>query len=134
MNKLVKYLIGIVATLVTLYIAWYFSSIVIYIIISAVIALMGKPLMNAILKLKIKEHKVPRSLAASITLISFLGVFAALFFIIAPPTSCQSARFKMRLFRGEHGDTTVLSFCIIKSYHLRNFSSRIFNSGVGHAI
>lgn len=84
MNKLVKYLIGIVATLITLYIAWYFSSIVIYIIISAVIALMGKPLMNAILKLKIKEHKVPRSLAASITLLSFLGVFAALFFIIAP--------------------------------------------------
>lgn len=84
MNKLVKYLIGIVATLGIVFIAWYFSSIVIYIIISAVIALMGKPLMETLLKLKIKKYQIPRSLAASITLLTFLGVFAALFFIIAP--------------------------------------------------
>ncbi|MFA6770925.1 MAG: AI-2E family transporter, partial [Bacteroidales bacterium] len=84
MNKLIKYIIGIAITLVILYIAWYFSSIVIYIIISAVIALMGKPLMEAILKLKIKKFQVPRSLAAAITLLALLSVFASLFLIIAP--------------------------------------------------
>jgi len=84
MNKLVKYLIGIAATLIIGFIAWYFSSIVIYIVISAVISLMSKPLMDVLLKLKFKQHHIPRSLAASITLLSFLGIFAALFFIIAP--------------------------------------------------
>lgn len=84
MNKLVKYLIGIAAALAIGFIAWYFSNIVIYVIISAVIALMGKPLMDAMLKVKFKQYQIPRSLAASVTLLALLGIFASLFFIIAP--------------------------------------------------
>lgn len=84
MNKLAKYLFGIAATILIGFIAWYFSSILIYIIISAVISLMGKPLMDAILKAKFKQYQIPRSLAASMTLLILLGIFASLFFIIAP--------------------------------------------------
>ncbi len=55
MNKLVRYILGIAGALVIGFITWYFSDIVIYIIISAVISLMGKPLMELIMKLKIKK-------------------------------------------------------------------------------
>jgi predicted PurR-regulated permease PerM len=84
MNKLVKYIIGIAATLVIGYITWYFSDIVIYIIVSAVLSLMGKPLMNKLLTIKIGKFHISRSLSAAITLLAMLGIFLSLFLVIAP--------------------------------------------------
>lgn len=84
MNKLIRYILGIAGALVIGFITWYFSDIVIYIIISAVISLMGKPLMELIMKLKIKKFKIPRAIAAAFTLLSILGIFFSLFIIIAP--------------------------------------------------
>ena len=45
---------------------------------------MGKPLMEQLLKIKIKKIHISRSLAAAITLLAMLGVFLVLYLIIAP--------------------------------------------------
>lgn len=84
MNKLVKYIIGISATLLIGFIAWYFSSIIIYLLISAALSLMGRPLMNWIMRVSYKKYSIPRSIAALITLLVMLSLFLSLFFIIAP--------------------------------------------------
>ena len=56
MNQLAKYIIGIAVALIIGFIAWYFSNIVIYIIISAVLSLMGKPLMDRLTAISIKQQ------------------------------------------------------------------------------
>ncbi len=84
MNQLVKYIAGIAGALIIGFIAWYFSDIVIYIIVSAVIALMGKPLMDILTRVKVKNYTIPRSLAATITIFGLFGIIVTLFVLIAP--------------------------------------------------
>ena len=47
-----RYVAGIALTALILYLIWYFSSVVIYILVSAVLAIMGRPLVNQIVKIK----------------------------------------------------------------------------------
>jgi len=84
MNQLAKYIIGIAIALVIAFIAWYFSNIVIYIIISAVLSLMGKPIMERLDRLKFRKFHLPRALSAFISLFILFSFFAALFMFIAP--------------------------------------------------
>lgn len=84
MNQLAKYIIAIAVALVIGFIAWFFSDIVIYIIISAVLSLMGKPIMEWLNRLHIKKFHLPKWLTAAIALFTLFGVFASLFFMIAP--------------------------------------------------
>jgi predicted PurR-regulated permease PerM len=84
MSKLSKYILGAVATAAILFIVWYFSSIVAYILISAVLATIGKPLVDALSKLHIKGFKVPKWLAAVVTLIVIWGVVAMFFTLFIP--------------------------------------------------
>lgn len=84
MNKLAKYIIGIAVALVIAYIAWYFSNILIYILVSAVLSLIGKPLKNQLLKIKFWKFSIPNSLAAAISLICLLIIFFSIFFFVTP--------------------------------------------------
>lgn len=84
MNKLVKYIIGIAATLAIGFVAWYFGNIVVYILISAIISLMGKPLMERIMHIRFRRFHFPRSVAALFTLLVILGIFLSFFLVIAP--------------------------------------------------
>ncbi|MEG2492660.1 MAG: hypothetical protein RSF94_00975 [Rikenellaceae bacterium] len=84
MDKLGKYiLIAIIITLIG-FILWYFSSIVIYILISAVLSLMGKPLVDELIKVKIKNWVLPKWLAATITLSVMWAVVAILISFLTP--------------------------------------------------
>ncbi len=73
-----KFLVGAVIAAAVLFLVWYFSAIVVYILVSAVLAVLGRPLVHYISDLKIKGWKVSRSLAALATLI-VIWVVAALF-------------------------------------------------------
>lgn len=84
MSKLTKYLIAIAATAIILFLLWYFSNIVAYILISAVLAIIGKPLVDSLLKVKIKERKMPRWLAALISLVTMWTVFTLFFYFFIP--------------------------------------------------
>ena len=49
-----KFLAGAVITAVVLFLLWYFSSIVVYILVSAVLAVMGRPLVCRLMQLRIR--------------------------------------------------------------------------------
>ena len=64
-----KFIAGAAVAAAVLFLVWYFSSIVVYILISAVLAVVGNPLVKRLAALHIKGWKVPRWLAALVTLI-----------------------------------------------------------------
>lgn len=84
MNKLTKYILWSLGAAICIFIAWYFSSILVYIIISAVIAMIGKPLVKILTKIKIKKFSIPNWLASIITISLIATIFLSIFLIMAP--------------------------------------------------
>lgn len=84
MSRLYKYIIGGVITAVVLFLVWYFSSIVWYILISAVLAIVGKPMVNLLLRVRLRERHLPKSVAALITLITIWTVMVVFFALFIP--------------------------------------------------
>jgi len=61
-----KFLAGAAIAAAVLFLVWYFSSIVVYILVSAVLAVMGRPLVKRLAALHVRQWKVPRALAAKL--------------------------------------------------------------------
>jgi predicted PurR-regulated permease PerM len=64
--------------------AWFFRNIVVYILVSGVFSIMGRPLVDLFCKIRIKRWSFPRSLSALLTLATIWG-FIILFFVIFVP-------------------------------------------------
>ena len=79
-----KYVVGILLTAVILFLVWYFSSVVIYILVSAVLAIVGRPLVRRISMLRIRRWSVPRWLAAFLTLLVIWVVFLTVCSLFIP--------------------------------------------------
>lgn len=79
-----KYIIGILATIAAFVLIWYFRDIVGYIIISAVLAIIGSPLVKLMKKVRIKGRTVPGWLAALVVLLVLWGVGITMFSIFIP--------------------------------------------------
>ena len=84
MTKLSKYIIGIAATAIILFLVWYFSNIVTYILISAVLAIIGKPLVSLLSRLEIRGRHIPKWLAALVTLILIWAIMITFFRLFIP--------------------------------------------------
>ncbi|MHC1702841.1 MAG: AI-2E family transporter [Tenuifilaceae bacterium] len=84
MNKLAKYIIiGVVVAIIG-FLIWYFSSIIAYILISAVLSLIGKPIVDLISKIKIKSWRVPKSIGAAVALVLIWILFYTFFRVMIP--------------------------------------------------
>jgi len=84
MNQLVRYvIIGAIVAIVG-FLLWYFSSIVAYILISAVFSLMGKPIVDGISRIKIKGWSPPRIVGATVALVGIWLLFIAFFRVMIP--------------------------------------------------
>lgn len=79
-----KFIAGAAIVAVILFLVWYFSSIVVYILISAVLAVVGNPLVRRLAVLHIRGWRVPRWLAALVTLIVIWVVAATLCSLFVP--------------------------------------------------
>jgi len=79
-----RYLLGFLATAVAVFLIWYFSSVVIYILVSAVLGIVGRPLVNRLSQLRIRGRYMPRWTAALVTLAVMWVIFAAFFMIFIP--------------------------------------------------
>jgi len=64
--------------------AWFFRNIVVYILVSGVFSIMGRPLVDMFCRIRIKKWLFPRSLSALLTLGVIWG-FIILFFVIFVP-------------------------------------------------
>lgn len=83
-QTILKFLVGAAIAAAVLFLVWYFSSIVVYILVSAVLAVMGNPLAKRLARLRIKEWQVPRWLAALVTLVVIWVVLATLCSLFIP--------------------------------------------------
>jgi predicted PurR-regulated permease PerM len=90
MNRITRIIITSLFTLLLALALWYFSSLVTYLIISVVLSLIGRPLVKFLSHLKIKKFKISKSLAAGITLISQVILFAAIIMLFIPIVTSQA--------------------------------------------
>ena len=63
---------------------WYFRQTVVYILVSAVLAIVGRPLVSLLCKIRVKRFSLPRWLAAAITLVLLWVVIGGLLSLIVP--------------------------------------------------
>lgn len=84
MNKLARYIILGAGIAATLFLLWFFSNVVAYILISTVLSLVGKPIVDLISRIRIKNWHPPKALGAAIAL-STLWVLFILFFRLMIP-------------------------------------------------
>ena len=69
--------------------AWFFRNIVVYILVSGVFSIMGRPLVDLFCKIRIKKWSFPRSLSALLTLIAIWGAIILFFVIFVPLVTRQ---------------------------------------------
>ena len=69
--------------------AWYFRNIVVYILVSGVLSIMGRPLVDLFCRIRIKRWSFPRALSALITLIIIWGLIILFFVIFIPLVTTQ---------------------------------------------
>lgn len=86
-DKLAKYILAAAGTGIVGVLCWYFSSILIYILLAVVVSLIGQPVMNLLRKIKVKGHKAPDWLLAMMTLATLIILFFAVITLIVPIVS-----------------------------------------------
>ena len=84
LQGILRFVAGLAITAAILFLIWYFSSVVIYILVSAVLAIMGRPLVSWLLKLQIAGKMMPRWAAASLTLIVIMGGLLTILSLFIP--------------------------------------------------
>jgi len=84
MNKLARYIIIAVGIAVVAFLAWYFSNILTYILISGVLSLVGQPLVSVLNRLRIGKWQLPRFLSAIITLLGLWAIFLLFLLLMSP--------------------------------------------------
>ena len=68
---------------------WFFRSIVVYILVSGVLSIMGRPLVDLICSLRIKKWALPRAIGALFALMLIWGVIILFFAIFVPLVTRQ---------------------------------------------
>ncbi len=79
-----KFIAGAAAVAAVLFLVWYFSSIVVYVLVSAVLAVVGNPLVKRLAALHIRGRNFPRWAAALVTLAVIWAVLATLCSLFVP--------------------------------------------------
>lgn len=90
MNAFLKFLKPLTGLLIFILLGWYFSDILTYMIISAVLSLLGRPLVNYLEKLHIYRFKINSALASGISLIVMIMIFGLFILFIVPLISNQA--------------------------------------------
>jgi len=89
MDKFFRILITVIVVAFVGYLAWRFSSILTYILISAILSFIGHPLVRTLDRVKIGNFKIPHVLSSLLTLLAIFTVIAALVSIFVPLIASQ---------------------------------------------
>lgn len=90
MDKIFRNIILLITITIVCLLLWYFSSIVTYLLISAFLSIIGKPLVQQLNKIHIKKWRVPASLSAGITLLLIWIVTIGSFNYLIPMVARQA--------------------------------------------
>ena len=66
------------------FLCWYFSSLVIYLLIALALTVAGRPIVKLLCKIKIKKFTFPRPVAAILAMVVIFGLFIGFFAILTP--------------------------------------------------
>lgn len=83
-QSIIRFLVGVAIAAAICFLVWYFSSVVIYILVSAVLAVMCRPLVKLLTKINIRGKYLSRNFAALIALLTIWVVFTGLFTLLVP--------------------------------------------------
>jgi predicted PurR-regulated permease PerM len=72
---------------------WFFREIVVYILVSGVLSIMGRPLVDLFCKIRIRKWHFPRPIGALITLLIIWGIIVTFFYIFVPLIASQIDQF-----------------------------------------
>jgi predicted PurR-regulated permease PerM len=89
MNNTWRNILIVFGVLLLLACAWYFRNIVVYILVSGVLSIMGRPLVDLLCRIHIRKWYFPRSLSALITLLIIWGIIILFFYIFIPLVTTQ---------------------------------------------
>ena len=92
MNKLARYVIIIAVAAVIVFLVWYFITIVAYVLIAAVLSLIGKPLVDLLGKVPLYRWRLPKALRAAFTLLLIWSVIVLFFRIFVPLVANQATQ------------------------------------------
>lgn len=84
MNNRTRRIIGIISFILFLVLLWFVRTLVVYFIISTVLALIGRPLMDVLQKVRIKDRHLPNWLKALTVLATFVFIIVGLFSLLTP--------------------------------------------------
>jgi predicted PurR-regulated permease PerM len=84
MNQLARYIIIAASIALIGSLAWFFSNILIYVLIAAVLSLIGQPIVTRLDKIRIQQRHFPRALSAVITLLLFWTFILLFIFVLSP--------------------------------------------------
>ncbi len=84
LNNRTRGILLFIGFLFVIFLLWYFSAIVTYILISVVLSFIGKPLVRWLVKIKYRKFSIPKGLAALLALIAMWAVFITFLSFIIP--------------------------------------------------
>lgn len=90
MNKLARYILIVAVSSIIIFLLWYFKSIVAYVLISAVLSIIGKPLVNLLMKIRLGKFQLPKWLCAGLTL-AVIWMLVVVFFKTFVPLAVDEA-------------------------------------------
>jgi len=83
-DNIFQYIKPLVGFMVVIFMGWYFSDVLAYILIATFLSMMGTPLVKWIDQIKIRKWKIPHSLSAIIGLLVMLFIFSLFMVLIVP--------------------------------------------------
>jgi predicted PurR-regulated permease PerM len=93
MNATLRNILIITAVLLFLALIWFFREIVVYILVSGVLSIMGRPLVDLLCRIKIRKWHFPRAIGALLTLMIIWGIIVLFFSIFIPLITSQIDQF-----------------------------------------
>ncbi len=91
MNDTFKNVLLIILVIISGLFIWYFFRIFLYVMVSAVLSLLGQPLVNVLQRVRIVRLRIPIGLGAFITLVVIITVFVGFVSFFFPLLASQAA-------------------------------------------
>jgi len=91
MEAFVRFLKPLTGLLVFGFLAWYFSDLLAYIVISAVLSILGRPLVQIIQSIHIGRVKLNNTIGAVLTLFTYILLFSLFILFIVPLITDQAS-------------------------------------------
>ena len=93
LTKILDFLKPLAGLIILGILAYFFSDILIWFAIAAVLSLIGRPIVNKLTRIKFGKRHMPQALASILTMVLFLLVITAFFLVLVPLVARQAAVF-----------------------------------------